>query len=73
MGSDIKMQELDEKNASNEEKRSFNLFNQSPFFSFLGFNLYSDDILILCILFSMYKDGIKDEMLFICLLLLLFS
>lgn len=64
---------LEEKDASNNEKRSFNNFNNKPFFSIFGFDLYFDDILILCILFSMYKDGIKDDMLFMCLLLLLFS
>ena len=39
----------------------------------LGFNFYSDDILIFCILFFLYTEGIKDEMLFICLILLLIS
>lgn len=67
------MEKSEEKNASADEKRSFNLFNQAPFFSIFGFDLYSDDILILCILFSMYMEGIKDQMLFLLLLLLLFS
>lgn len=67
------MENLEDKNASHDEKRSLNFFNQAPFFSILGFDLYSDDILILCILFSMYMEGIKDQMLFLMLLLLLFS
>ena len=39
----------------------------------LGIDLYSDDILILCILFFLYMEGIKDEMLFISLVLLLLT
>lgn len=42
-----------------------------PFFEFPFLNLYSDDFLILCLLFILYKEEVKDEMLFICLLLLL--
>ena len=67
------MEDLEKNNASADEKRYFNNFNTSPFFSIFGFDLYSDDILILCILFSMYMEGIKDQMLFLLLLLLLFS
>ena len=43
------------------------------YISFLGIDLYSDDILILCILLSLYLEGVKDEMLFISLILLLLS
>ncbi|MBO4293384.1 MAG: hypothetical protein J5881_03240 [Clostridia bacterium] len=67
------MEDLEKNNASADEKRYFNNFNYNPFFSIFGFDLYSDDILILCILFSMYMEGIKDQMLFLLLLLLLFS
>lgn len=67
------MENLEKKDASSNEKRSFSNFNNKPFFSILGFDLYSDDILILCILFSMYTEGIKDQMLFMLLILLLFS
>lgn len=44
-----------------------------PFINILGINLYSDDILILCILLSLYLEGVKDEMLFISLILLLLT
>lgn len=44
-----------------------------PFINILGIDLYSDDILILCILLSLYMEGVKDEMLFISLILLLLS
>ena len=35
--------------------------------------LYLDDIMILCLLFLLYKENVKDEMLFIALILLLLS
>ena len=47
--------------------------NTKPVIEILGINLYLDDIMILCLLFLLYKEEVKDEMLFICLLLLLLS
>ena len=47
--------------------------NSKPVAELLGINLYIDDIIILCLLFILYKEEVKDEMLFICLLLLLIS
>ena len=47
--------------------------SDSPFINILGINLYSDDILILCILLSLYLEGVRDEMLFISLILLLLT
>lgn len=62
-----------------ENSRTKNIFNilsstdySEPIFSVLGINLYLDDLLILCILFTLYLNGVKDEMLFISLILLLF-
>ncbi|MBR3254946.1 MAG: hypothetical protein IKF97_01775 [Clostridia bacterium] len=62
-----------------ENSRTKNIFNilsstdySEPIFSILGINLYLDDLLILCILFTLYLNGVKDEMLFISLILLLF-
>ena len=62
-----------------ENSRTKNIFNIlsstdycEPIFSILGINLYLDDLLILCILFTLYLNGVKDEMLFISLILLLF-
>ena len=52
-----------------EEKRFLKGFSEKPFFSIFGFDLYLDDILILCILFSMYKDGKKTK----CFLCVFFS
>ena len=67
------MDSLIYKSASNNEKRFLNNFNNNPIFNIFGFDIYLDDIIILCILYSMYMDGIKDQNLFIALVLLLFS
>jgi recombination DNA repair RAD52 pathway protein len=54
---------------------NFNGFSEinNPIIELFGIKLYSDDIIILIILFLLYNEHIKDDMLFICLLLLLIS
>ena len=46
---------------------------ESPVFEIFGIKLYLDDIIILGLLFFLYKEGVQDEMLFIILILLLIS
>ena len=38
-----------------------------------GIKLYFDDVLILCLLFFLYKEEVKDEGLFLALIMLLIS
>ena len=45
----------------------------SPLFQLFGINLYFDDILLICLIFFLYQEGVKDEGLFISLILLLLS
>ncbi len=45
--------------------------SDEPIFEILGIKLYLDDLLILGLLFILYNEGVKDEMLFIALVLLL--
>ena len=56
---------------------SFNyngLLNQNePIFDLLGMKLYLDDIIIICILFVLYNQEVKDESLYLILIMLLFS
>ena len=54
------------------EKRDFS-DNNSQVFNIMGITLYFDDILIVCLLFFLYSEGVQDEMLFISLILLLLS
>jgi len=48
-------------------------FTDNNFFSILGIKLYFDDLIILALLFFLYNEGVKDDGLFICLILLLLS
>ena len=43
------------------------------FFEIFGLRLYFDDILIICILYFLYTEGVQDQELFLCLILLLLS
>lgn len=53
------------------ETRSNN--NNNEFIEIFGIKLFFDDILILCLLFFLYKQNVNDPLLFIALLLLLLS
>ena len=44
-----------------------------PLIEIMGVKLFLDDVLILGLIFLLYKEEVKDEMLFVCLLLLLIS
>lgn len=43
------------------------------FFEVFGIKLYFDDILLICLIFFLYTEGVEDEMLFLALILLLLS
>ena len=47
--------------------------SEQAIFEILGIKLFLDDIIILGLLFFLYKEDVKDEMLYIILFLLLFS
>ena len=46
----------------------------SPFlFEIFGLRIYLDDALIVCLLFFLYQESVKDEGLFLVLILLLLT
>ena len=47
--------------------------DDEKYFEILGIKLYNDDILLLCLIFFLYKEDVKDPYLFIALILLLLS
>lgn len=51
----------------------FSVDSDDPFLEILGIKLYLDDIIILCLLLFLYNEGVKDEMLFLSLILLLLN
>lgn len=50
-----------------------NSTKNEQFFSILGIKLYFDDLIILALLYFLYSEGVKDDGLFICLILLLLT
>ena len=49
------------------------LGNNDNCFEIFGITLHFDDILIICLLFFLYNEGVKDQLLFISLIMLLLS
>lgn len=75
---------IDEKTQKNKSSRysgfgpihfqnPFELDSEQPVLEILGISLYLDDLIILGLLFFLYKEGVKDDMLFLSLILLLLS
>lgn len=60
-------------NYTNHEEVKDNTNSDIDFINIFGIKLYSDDIIILFIIFILYKDNITDTSLIICLLLLLLN
>lgn len=63
----------DSNKISNTINSRCNTNNEQAIFEIFGIKLYFDDLIILCVLFFLYQQNVKDEMLYIILLLLLFS
>ena len=75
------------KNINNKDSKSNNVFNDSInsrnqtenntednyFFEIFGLKLFFDDILLICLIFFLYQEGVKDNELFLSLILLLLS
>ena len=58
----------------NQKNNSKKLDSGSDFFfELFGLKLYFDDILLICLIFFLYQEGVKDDELFISLILLLLS
>lgn len=63
----------DSSKISNTTNSKETVNNEQAIFEIFGIKLYLDDLIILGILFFLYQQNVKDEMLYIILFLLLFS
>ncbi|MBO5348226.1 MAG: hypothetical protein J6A89_00135 [Clostridia bacterium] len=61
-----------EKKKQNSSKEKHNHLSEKPLFEIYGIKLYSDDILILLIIFFLYKEEVNDMLLLVALFSLLF-
>lgn len=71
-----KEKKKEKKNTSTNKSFSNSAFdqeNRGDFFDIFGIRLYFDDILLICLIFFLYKEGVEDQSLFISLILLLLS
>ncbi len=59
-----KITQAEERNHEEESRECFEIF---------GIKLFFDDILLICLIFFLYNEGVKDQYLFISLILLLLS
>lgn len=48
-------------------------YEESPIFEIFGIRLFFDDILIISLIFFLYNEGVRDNLLFISLILILLS
>ena len=46
---------------------------ENEYFEIFGIKLYWDDVIIICMLIFLYNEGVKDQLLFIALIMLLLS
>ncbi len=65
--------QLPEEKNTLKQDRSKHEANDNVWLDILGIKLYFDDVLILSLLFFLYKEEVKDEGLFLALVLLLIS
>lgn len=62
----------DTKISESDSKKKNKHPSEKPIFTIYGINLYSDDLLILLLLFFLYKENINDTLLLLALFSLLF-
>lgn len=58
---------------NNQNSNNCNSDNNKALFEIFGIKLYMDDLIIIGLLYFLYQENVKDEMLYIVLFLLLFS
>ncbi len=59
--------------SNNQEKENRESEELRECFEIFGIKLFFDDILLICLIFFLYNEGVKDQYLFISLILLLLS
>lgn len=63
----------DNEQSCKQDQKENSSSSESPVFDVFGIKLYSDDLLILGLLFFLYEEKVQDQELFLTLLLLLLS
>lgn len=66
-------EKLEKQKAMQKQKEEEQQKKKQEYFEIFGLHLYFDDILIICLLFFLYQEGVQDQSLFLCLILLLLT
>ena len=64
---------LNKINSNNNSTNCSDEDTENPMFEIFGIKLFFDDILLIALIFFLYTEGVKDQNLFISLVLLLLS
>lgn len=56
-----------------KQKNKSNKNNDDYLFDLFGLKVYSDDVLLISLIYFLYSEGVKDDSLFLVLILLLLS
>ncbi len=59
-------------NKCQQNRKPINNYD-TPVFEIFGIKLFFDDVLIIALIFFLYNEGVRDDMLFISLILILLS
>lgn len=62
-----------EDNRNSNQKNKSNKNNDDYLFDLFGLKIYSDDVLLVSLIYFLYSEGVRDDGLFIVLILLLLS
>ena len=60
-------------NNDSKQKNKSNKNNSDFLFDLFGLKIYNDDVLLVSLLYFLYSEGVKDDRLFLVLILLLLS
>lgn len=63
-----KVQDIEKQQNRGDSKKT-----EKPIFEIFGLQLFFDDILIMALIFFLYNEGVRDNLLFISLILILLS
>ena len=63
----------EENNRGFKSKNKSNKYADDYLFDLFGLKIYSDDVLLVSLIYFLYSEGVKDDGLFLVLILLLLS
>ena len=63
----------EKENLNYEQKNKSNKYNEDYLFDLFGLKIYSDDVLLVSSIYFLYSEDVKDDGLFMVLMLLLLS